>query len=285
MPSEDSKQASHTTAKQGHPANQQVKPNQQVSAPLTEPKMPPPNTDCGEAKECKKHWLDYATFGVEIFGLILVAIYATLTYGIFQQNKNTVTEMQLQTRIDERPWVKFSAPDNWETVSGRAVAIKAGQPIQVPIQFTNYGKTASRQNIASMTEEIVPVGQEPEIPEDSWTLSDNPNAPPGQRLMAVYPSQTLRIGVINPGEPIDLSVSRVKLTGRDFSIDPPTQGEITKLISGQAYIAVWGIVRYGDIFGTPHETKFCRAIPKSATLPKCADYNDVDSNNGTQPSN
>jgi hypothetical protein len=46
-----------------------------------------PDADGKKAEKPKKHWLDYATFGVEILGLAGLAIYACLTRGIYTETQ------------------------------------------------------------------------------------------------------------------------------------------------------------------------------------------------------
>ena len=246
------------------------------------PTIPPADAP-DKSGERKKHWLDYATFGVGILGLVGLGIYSYLTWGIVQQNKNTVTEMQRQTRVDERPWLKFDAPSSWNTVDGKPIVFLAGQPLQIPVMFTNYGKTAARQIRADFTVQVIPSGQELDVPEEDWIITNSPDPVPGRHITAIYPSQSAVIGVVNPGETISVTIGRTKIFGRESSVDPATEDEITRLGSGRAYVGVWGEIHYMDIFGIQHETKFCRAIPRTATMIKCAQYDDVDSNDGTKP--
>lgn len=230
----------------------------------------------------RKHWLDYATFIVESFGFVGLCIYASLTWGIFRANRATVVEMQRQTRIDERPWIAFSAPDSFDMESGKPIAFAPGKKLQVPIVFTNYGKTAARKNQLAVSTTILPLGEEPALPDESQTLTPlGASWPTGEHVVAVYPMSMLGIGSVAPNETVNLFLSRPKFNGGQALDDPLTQDEVARLARGQAYIAVWGRFSYSDIFGVQHETRFCRAIPKSATLPKCANFNDVDGEDGT----
>jgi hypothetical protein len=230
----------------------------------------------------KKHWLDYATFVVEFLGLLGLCIYATLTCGLLRESKATVLEMQRQTRIDERPWIAFTAPSGFDVKNDLPVAFFAGRSLQLPIEFTNYGKTAAVKNRAEIAMSIVPMGQEPVVPDDKQTLSEmGENGPSGEHIVAVYPIEITGMGVLDPGAKTDLNISRPKITSSAAVDDPLTQDEANRLGKGQAYIAVWGRFLYSDIFGVQHVTRFCRAIPTRATLPKCANFNYVDSNDGT----
>jgi hypothetical protein len=243
---------------------------------------PAESTSKKSHKNQRKHWLDYATFGVESLGFVGLCIYASLTWGIFRANRATVVEMQRQTRIDERPWVAFSAPDSFDLISGRPIAFAPGKKLQVPIVFTNYGKTAARKNQLAVSTTILPLGEEPALPDDSQMLTPlGASGPPGEHVVAVYPMSMLSIGSVAPSETVNLFVSRPKFNGGQALDDPLTQDEAARLAQGQAYIAVWGRFSYSDIFGIQHETRFCRAIPRAATLPKCANYNDVDGEDGT----
>jgi hypothetical protein len=227
-------------------------------------------------------WIDYATLVIQSLGLVGLGIYATVTWEIYRENIETVTEMQRQTRIDERPWVKFAAPTGFDLKNGKPSPIVAGRPLQVPIEFRNYGKTAARKIRAGISVEVVPTGQEPVMPGDNETVTMDPNTgPPGSRITAIYPAQMAGTGVIEPGESIDISVSRQKLIANQSVDDAASEEEVTSLSAGRAYVVVWGEFYYADIFGIQHETKFCQAIPAQNTLQKCANYNDVDSEDGT----
>jgi len=220
-----------------------------------------------------KHWLDYATFIVSSLGLVGLVVYASLTWGIFRESKATVVQMQRQTRIDERPWLKVSTPEEFKVNNGQPVPFKAGQPLQVPIEFTNYGKTAARKITTGISIEVFPIGEEPAIPDASETVTistttDAVIAPPGKHLLAVYPSEITGAGIIDPGENIKLTVSRVKLTGGQVLIDPLSEDDVQKLTTGKKYIVLFGNIVYSDIFGIQHETKFCQAIPREASSSK-----------------
>jgi len=240
------------------------------------------------ARKPRKHWLDYATFIVGILGLVGLGVYAALTWGILRESKATVVEMQRQTRIDERPWLKVSSPEAFITSNGKPIPFAAGQPLQVPIEFTNYGKTAARKITTGISLGVLPTGEEPGIPDAGETLTINTTtdavvAPPGKHLIAVYPSEITGAGILEPGENIRVTVSRVKISGGQVLIDPVSQEDVQKLSAGKAYIVLFGSISYLDIFGVQHETKFCQAIPREATLKKCATYNEVDSEDGTKP--
>jgi hypothetical protein len=124
-----------------------------------------------KTSERQVHWTDYAMLTVQTLGLIGLVIYAGLTWGIFRENKQAVTEMQRQTRIDERPWVAFSAPESFDLKDGKPIAFVPGQKLQIPIVFTNYGKTAARKNQIAVSAAIVSMGQEPAMPDEAQTLT------------------------------------------------------------------------------------------------------------------
>jgi hypothetical protein len=60
-----------------------------------------------------------------------------------------------------------------------------------------------------------------------------------------------------------------------------TEQQRQSLEAGQSYLAIYGIVRFSDIFGKEHATTFCwwRAFgkrPMNYAAKPCTDYNSVD---------
>lgn len=70
-----------------------------VTAAGTEFKPPIPASQNHKTCKERKHWLDYATFGAEILGLLGLGIYAYLTYGIWCANKTATQQMTAQTTL------------------------------------------------------------------------------------------------------------------------------------------------------------------------------------------
>jgi hypothetical protein len=78
-----------------------------------------------------------------------------------------------------------------------------------------------------------------------------------------------------------ISRSRFKPNNRDTELVPLSQTEYDQLTNGGAYVAVYGIIVYEDVFSVSHFTTFCQwkaFRPGSYTAAKCTDYNNVDNN-------
>lgn len=168
-----------------------------------------------------------------------------------------VKAIQRQMRQDQRAWigVELTSDPTPNAKQGTAtVSVTENQPIGIPLRFTNTGKTAARHVEAIFFVEVVKNGQVP-------LLNSKKKAESGFSAGIVYPSIHSDIAA--------------------FRIRPATRTEQQDLISGQAYIAVYGRVDYRDVFKVPHWNKFCLWIPFASigyTSRECAQYNNVDDN-------
>jgi hypothetical protein len=140
MSLENSEENPDSRGEQENPDDKQGKPEQQISAKSAEPGMPPSTTNGKESNRCKKHWIEYATFGVEVLGLIGLVIYALLTYGIYCASKNSADAAKSAANtaknaleIQSRPWI--TVPDSLDVPSSNP---KAGWPNLI---LNNYGSS------------------------------------------------------------------------------------------------------------------------------------------------
>jgi hypothetical protein len=223
----------------------QGKPDQQISATPAEPETPPPNTNGKKPHKCKKHWLEYATFAVEIFGLIGLAIYALLTLGIYQESKKSaaasvcsanaaqasaqiskeaVEITRDQMRLDQRAWI--------------AVKDIHGPPSSPVVTFLDTGKTPARKVIMFQSSQWVASGVLP-----SFEVKGK-----GKRL-----------GLLSP-------------------VTERTANQQTGVQSQQwPILYVWGTFTYEDIFKQPHWTTFCAHITAGDQFWNfCEQHNDTD---------
>jgi len=64
----------------------------------TKLESPPAESHCEESENQKKHWLDYVTFGMELFGLVVLAVYAGYTIKIYYANQQAADARCRQNR-------------------------------------------------------------------------------------------------------------------------------------------------------------------------------------------
>ena len=139
----------------------------------------------GETKTIE--WLQFSVnAGLAVIGIIAIYIY----YGQLQVMKgqlgeivkqypeiqkqakaavDSVAEIQRQTRLDERPWLKIEfmgdgtpGPD---PSASNYITSTAGKPLITPVRITNVGKTPAFSVEGFIVVEIVPTGKEPNIPD------------------------------------------------------------------------------------------------------------------------
>jgi uncharacterized protein YhhL (DUF1145 family) len=245
-----------------------------------------------------REWLQIATNVT----LVIVGIFAVCIYGgqlkvmrgqlgeIVKQypevqkqakaSQDSVAEVERQTRLDQRPWIKFQSggpsPD-------RSFASAIGQPLRVPIRFINIGKTAALRVKGMIIVEIVPMGKDPPIPNDIAAITAEGQAsPPRSYFIKKIPGTQYESSIVYPGDPADTIAIRSKFIANGRIDNPPfTLEEAKSFQGGKLYLAIWGEIWYFDIFGIEHWTKFC-SLANSGGNPiegeKCAKFGGVDNN-------
>jgi hypothetical protein len=170
-----------------------------------------------------------------------------------------VDAIQRQMRQDQRAWIKIDF-GTFRTVDN--------QPLAVPWTLVNTGKTPAKHVDGHAVVEIVVRGQTPHFVYDRY-----PNAHFGANL--VTPNE--------PAKSFGFQSLQFKPDTKDTEPLNMSTTEIAEINDGRAYAVVHGIIRYEDIFKTPHWIKFC--TPSSASILKiqefvkpCIDYNDADDN-------
>jgi len=175
--------------------------------------------------------------------------------------QDSVRAIQKEMRLNQRAWLTLG-----DTVATVQAAPNA--PLAASINMSNTGKTPALSAIANVFLEVV--------------KSDNA---PNLDLKTPRPHTTSFIGSIPPNvNPNFLgSRQRHRLDGKQGTEDDPlTVTEFSDLSSGKAYVAVYGIVYYRDIFKTQHWIKFCTWKPLvqqgDFRAGKCSNLNSVDDN-------
>lgn len=166
-------------------------------------------------------------------------------------------------RTDQRAWLQFQAQPDKPGVDTTTLAATVGQPIMYPFRVTNSGKTPATNVSMSIYLDIVDASREPALE----TVDQNlPHAHAHVTSGIIFPNADFKA----PTYRLDDSASPL----------PATQAEVTAIAQGKAYMAVYGIITYDDVFGAHHWTKFCTwpATNGSFHTYRCTQFNSVDAN-------
>ena len=193
-----------------------------------------------------------------------VLIAATVAIIYFLQLRVMINQLA-QMRLDQRPWVSITV---------EKIPIAENQPIAVAVHVVNIGKTPARSIDISTAVEQIDSDKTPQSFEPCY-----PGCPPHVKLTtgALFPQNPMvfQTGLLSP----------LKEPPREQMPMPPqiilSHDDYTKLMSGKAYLATYGVAVYYDSVGTQHWTKFCSwtvftSGPFNSKL--CSDYNQTDTN-------
>jgi hypothetical protein len=159
-------------------------------------------------------------------------------------------------RRDERAWI--------------TVKIKSDTTIQpIPsgkITITNVGKTPALHLDSVFWIEVIPNGQEPHF---------------GGAVG--MPNETFTAGAVIPQDPVDFQLTRQKSNPSGGSLEDYALSDAEKksLELGDAWLAIYGVARYQDVFGSSHWTQVCvwSSYLKAFHIysaRSCSDFNSVD---------
>jgi hypothetical protein len=175
----------------------------------------------------------------------------------------TVCEVERQTRLDERPWIRaitpLALPDH----------LSAGAVAHFPICVRSLGKTPAQDIDGKIAAEIV---------REDQSVS-----------LAYGPSIEMKSGIMFPTQEQKVDVSPYTLVADKNVIAEPrpvTKEEVSLLTSGRAEVFIYGEFTFSDVFGTNHWYRFCVAqSPKQERTQRdwgakqsCGKYNGTDNN-------
>jgi len=212
-------------------------------------------------KPCKaeKHWLDYATFVVEIFGLGGLGIYAALTYGIYcashraaQAAHDTLTEIQKQ--YPEIVKSAGAARDSADTARQSLDSVERAYVVFDNIRFATVEETLSGQkNVLQFNARWQNSGNTPASPAiqkfSAESLDrDEPNEEQFAGKEKTYVSFPIRPRAFQDGGFISIPESEIM---ESQTVVPPKK-----------FFVAWGWLFYRDVLpGTdPHLTEFCMKL-------------------------
>jgi hypothetical protein len=216
---------------------------------------PSPSPPCDE-QACNKNrdWLDYATFGAQIIGIVGLFVYTTVAALQWRTMSKTFSEIQKQTpsiikaageatranddardrfKQDQRPYIwltnengspKYTPPDPKIGEVGR---------ITWDLKYTNYGRSPAY---------VLTIDEGMEFGENA---KDKPR---------IY-SRIIGGGEPSPPNRIDLITAYV-LKGPD-AIREVSQVDFDRFMNIDHGIIAYGRIAYTDAFGGQYETSFC----------------------------
>ncbi len=188
-------------------------------------------------------------------GAGLVLIYAAITGAQWW-------ELRQNFRVDERAWLKFEAAPQQPGDQTFSWQLTVGQPVTYPLRVVNVGKTAAKNVDMKFFIDIVDADKEPPL-----SRVDSSRGFPFGHITTgiVFPSQDFKQTVIRPGNGAAAQLA--------------TGDEVRAMEEGKAYLAVYGIISYDDIFQIHRWTKFCTFLGDGQFRAQdCATYNAVDHN-------
>jgi uncharacterized repeat protein (TIGR01451 family) len=174
----------------------------------------------------------------------------------------TVTGGQLDVmRIDQRAWLQFEAAPTKTGDANVTWQIVSGQPVTYPLRVVNTGKTPAKNIILKVFVDIIDANQEPPL--------DHVDATSG------YPHSRITSAIVFPNSDFKETVFR---PSDNSSPRLATDDEVKAVREGRAYLAVYGIITYDDVFRIHRWTRFCEWIATGGHFQAsgCTRYNAVD---------
>jgi hypothetical protein len=210
-----------------------------------------PSPGKGRKPECRYEpppkWKSVA----EVVGIVFAIFYAIVTFFQWRDLRNNF-------RTDERAWVFLhNRPDMDKPSTFAPIKMERGTPLIYPVRISNHGKTAAQNVVAKAFIDVLDARQEPNL-----GFVDDPD---------IHGPQRYEQGITSPGGWMDWDFQR---PGR--MIDDK---EFVGVGQGSAYVVIFGIISYDDIFGNHHWTKFCSWLtpaPGAYSTRSCTAFNSVD---------
>jgi hypothetical protein len=223
--------------------------DEQVSPGIAKLDVPVAPSDSGKRDDSKKHWIDYAKFGLEICGFVVLCVYAYFTIRIYCASKEaadaarSAAETAKQTLlVSQRPWVGMR---------GYFLPTKLLPNTQMS---ASYAQVNSGHGPALSVGNRVAFGILEQILSTETAEAILAKTPPPNR----YP--------LFPG--IEVPVGQASLTINDYWLG--------RVNSGKAWLYYFGDASYLDEFSSHHRTRFCSAYnPKAKQFQHCDIFNDA----------
>jgi hypothetical protein len=194
----------------------------------------------------RSHSLDWWTMAIN--AVIAISAFASFWVFFFQ-----LRDAHKMAALDQRPWIKLSVA--WQT------DIAPNRALGVLIHTENVGKTAAKVVNETFILEKLESGQAPSFNYNKAGTLTN------------------LLGMIMPD--VLVPDTNFPLFAMGNNPPPPVLGDVAykELVSGRAYLALFGKAEYLDIYGTQHWTHFCiwkNYGPGNFNAVSCNEYNNVD---------
>ncbi len=200
---------------------------------------------------------------------------ATQEQKIAKASQDSVLAVQRQMRQDQRPWIKTDLGEPGADGKVRWWN-RVGDPLNVPIRFTNTGKTPAKHVTAVIYVDILPKDQVPKLP----IYGARKKLPTGA-TRSFLAGWKITTGRIFPGNHADDTVTKVEVVNGEMRRAILGVPQANDFAHGNSYLLMHGKIDYWDEFGTHHWSIFCSANfvdGGSANITKCANYADDDGN-------
>jgi hypothetical protein len=216
----------------------------------------------------KRDFWDWVKYGIEILGLVLLAIYTGYTIKMYRANnksanaadsaahsaRDSVDLTRKNARFDQRAWLGISF-STYHLVLNR--------PLGPVVHIVDTGRTAARNAHGN----LVTVFLRTDVPFRGFQSNHGTKIELGTMMQGV--PQDAVSWLVDPDAPINIK--------KAITITKPMQDAFT---SGRAYVMVYGTIEYDSVFGAHHWIKTCGTSNQvKFSVPKeCVEYNDVDAN-------
>lgn len=171
--------------------------------------------------------------------------------------QSQVDAVRTQMRQDQRAWMKMEV--------ARQPDFVPHQPVLVPMEIVNIGKSAARNVQVKIVVQKLPVTEVPtfnfKYARSYPTGADFPQHP--DTVMGAW------INVL-PGNPEPVMPRMFEKDIQDFK-------------DGKTYFVIFGQIDYLDIFNVPHTTNYCQVTLANLFVyargsKECSNYNNIDNN-------
>jgi len=257
MTSENPTQKNGKTERGERPADEHSGQAPSPIPPTTTVSQSPPSPyENGKPREKYRDWLDYATMGLQVIGLVVLIAYTTFAFLQWREIQRSTNAAMENFKRDERAWMAFKFMEG-------NITFNIGKSFFVPTQVMNNGKTPARDVQGKIVVGVFKNGEQLGL-----------DYSPGHAHYQVF------AGTIFPTGHIEQSFEGIRHgipNAEPIILNKPMWEEI---LSGKSVVVVHGRIEYKDIFGTEHWMTYCRYVLHPELISEeCTRYNDADDNN------
>jgi hypothetical protein len=205
---------------------------EQISPGVAKLDVPVTPSDSGTRDDSKKHWIDYAKFGLEVCGFTVLCVYAYFTIRIYYANNNAADAATSAAKTAATTLESFERGQRAFMSVKRinVLGIANAGVTRVNIVWENNGSTAAPKAIQNYRMRVA----KSRLPRDFKF--------PDYKEGAIIPSTIVGAKAEDSSGIMQCATTEVLL-----------------VTSGQRHINIWGWIAYDDIFpnSAPHMTEYC----------------------------